>query len=460
MDLVQRVSLFYTLFSLLLVPIELYLAFLVLKRDKHDIRNRRFFFFALSMIGFLLTNFFADALTSYVPLIWTLRFYFVSTTLLTTFIFLFVFVFPTIRPVKTFVYWGLVVYGILASCASLTPLIVQNVTVEPWGANIVGGPFFTPYNLLNLVLMIALFVTLVRLYLKSKGIERRQTFILSLGFFSFFVVNLVVNIILPIATGTAQWARYGSYASVVFLACTAYAIVAYQLFDIRVVIARTIIYTSLLAMIMAVYGLTVYLFASLFGNQANSNLAASLVTTTILAFSFDPLKNWIANKTDGWLYKKEYEQQEVTRILSEKLSNVVGLDEGLDVVMHQLTDTLHLSHAVTYVFQTGEFGKPEVKRSRDVGYANPTAITLEEHDLLVDYFSQHGAILSIPQLEQQINMEEEAIAHNRIAELSQNRSSFLREHAVKKTVLEKLKKLEASVALPLQLHLQQPLKSV
>ena len=47
------------------------------------------------------------------------------------------------------------------------------------------------------------------------------------------------------------------------------------------------------------------------------------------------------DRTDSWLFKKEYQEQEVLGELAKKLNNVVALDEALEILMQTIIKTLH-----------------------------------------------------------------------------------------------------------------------
>ena len=450
MDL-SRVGLFYTIAVAIIVPLEVFIGYLILRRDHLDRRNQLFFTFAMAMVIFVITNYLADAVTKPELLTWILRIYFLSTTVMTGAIFFFSFIFPKERSVHPFFKWFLGIFTVAGSIISLSPLLVQSVIATPKTAAIQGGTLLNPYNMLNLVILLVLLVVLTIFSIKSTGQSRRQMFSLAIGFYAFFIANLVVNIILINPDGTAPYARYGSYAAVFFLVSTTYAITAQHLFDIRVFISRAIIYSLLVSFSMTIYGVTVYFITSLIGTVQSSIILVSFITAGALAYSFDPLRQRIAEITDSWLFKKEYEQQEVTKKLSERLTNVIGLDEGLDAVMHTLAETLHLDHAVTYVFQTGDMGKQVVKRSRNIGYSDVRNLELTERDFMIHYFTTHPATVLLRNMEEQYIREEKTIHGDTHGKVYMT-SADLRSHAIRKVIIDKLHALDIGVAIPL--HLQ------
>ncbi len=446
---------------LLIIPFELGLSFLVLFQDRRsDYRNRLFFVFALSMVGFLITNYLADGLTDRLIATWDLRLYFVFTSILTSSIFLFSFVFPqnlNVRPL-----WRnlVIAYGVVASLLSLTPLIVKDVKVESWGSNVVGGPAFFPYNILNLVILVTLLIFLFVSYRRSKGTARSQAFFLFLGFFIFFVVNLVVNVVIPIITATNQLARYGSFASAFFVGFTAYAIVAHHLFDIRVIIRRTVVYTGLLAFALGTYSMVIYFFTALFGGQNNfdaRSFVTNLIAAGFIAVGYEPLRIRLTEKTDSFLFKKEYEEQAVLSALTKQLNDVIALDEALEIMMQTIVKVLHLHHAVTFIFQPAENGEIGVKRIKQIGYSSMSHLYLNERDFTTKYFTSHPGIATLVNLQQELEVEKHKfnyISKKDVTKLPKDAGELIRQHAIKDSVVKKLKSLNASIAIPLHLSNQ------
>ena len=455
---ISRVSLFYTLVMLVVIPIEVFVGILVLKQNTQSVKNRYFALFALLTAFFSATNYFADVITRPELAILDLRLYFISTSLITVVIFLFLFVFPQEIKVKSWIRNTLAIAGSIAAILSATPLIVQDVEIKTWGSNVVGGPLFMPYNLINLVGLIGFCVFLIRTIRRSKGNARRQLRLLAWGFAIFFVVNLVVNVIMPIVTGTAQYARYGGYASAVFVAFATYAIVAQHLFDIRVVIRRTVIFATLLSFVFIVYAAIILLFTTIFQERTTTvnSFIANLIAALLIGFSFEPLQRWISERTDKWLFKKEYEQQSVLKELSEKLNNVIAMDEAIETVMHVMAKVLHLHHAVTYVFQQAEHGGQAIKRIKQIGYAATQRLILEDKDFTIDYFCHHPQTVLLSDIQLELEREKVLINDKKHPEEYKSLSEFIRAHAIKAAMYKKLESMDIAVAMPLWLK-EQPI---
>src|SRR5215218_5889653 len=78
------------------------------------------------------------------------------------------------------------------------------------------------------------------------------------------------------------------------------AIVRYHLYDINVVINRTLVYGALMACVVGIYVLAVVALGTLF--QAQSNLAVSLLATGLVAVLFQPLRGRLQRGVNRLMY--------------------------------------------------------------------------------------------------------------------------------------------------------------
>jgi len=238
-------------------------------------------------------------------------------------------------------------------------------------------------------------------------------------------------------------------------------ILQYQLFDVRIIIRRTIVYTTLLTALFLTYGIIILLFAQLlpYGSFNQNTLIPNFIASLVIGFSFDPLRRWLQDRTDAFLYKKEYQQQSVLRDLSSNLNNVIGLDEALEIVMQTITKTIKVHHAVSYVFQPAENSGLAIKRIKQIGYQNTKNLLLQDRDFTVDYFANNPQILTTNALLDTLEDEEKEIEElsHRSKDKNKNLDNLgevIREHARKQTVLRKLRTLDAEIAVPLHLDKQ------
>jgi signal transduction histidine kinase len=112
-------------------------------------------------------------------------------------------------------------------------------------------------------------------------------------------------------------------------AAIAIAVLKYRLYDIDVVISRTLVYGALAAFITAVYvGIAVGI-GSLVGSGGKPNLGLSILATAIVAVGFQPLRERLQKVADRLVYGKRATPYEVLSHFSERVAESYASDEVL-----------------------------------------------------------------------------------------------------------------------------------
>ena len=125
------------------------------------------------------------------------------------------------------------------------------------------------------------------------------------------------------------------------------AILKYRLYDIDVLINRTLVYGALTAILVGVYfGATVLLqrlFVVLSGEQSILALAAS---TLAIAALFAPLRRRIQRFIDKRFYRRKYDARKILEAFSARLRHETDLDalsDDLVGVVRQAMQRVHFS---------------------------------------------------------------------------------------------------------------------
>jgi signal transduction histidine kinase len=131
------------------------------------------------------------------------------------------------------------------------------------------------------------------------------------------VGNLVSNLLIIGGFGVALPAAIGV------------AILKYRLYDIDIVINRTVVFGALAAFITAVYVGIVVGIGSLIGSQAQPNLLLSIVATAVVAVAFQPVRERVQRLANRLVYGKRATPYEVLADFSERMSETLAPDEVL-----------------------------------------------------------------------------------------------------------------------------------
>ncbi len=130
----------------------------------------------------------------------------------------------------------------------------------------------------------------------------------------------------------------------------AIAILRYRLFDIDVIINRTLVYGSLTAILGGIYfGSVVILQALLRGITGTTSSVVLVVSTLLIAVLFQPLRYRLQNAIDRGFYREKYNAARVVDQFSASLQQNVDLDEVTAILLNTVELTMHPSQMSLWI---------------------------------------------------------------------------------------------------------------
>jgi len=256
----------------------------------------------------------------------------------TSTIFLFMYVFPDGHFVPRWARWPA-----LVSIAVIVP-----GTLFPYSSLSVWR-----YPLLNALVSVGIFgaIVLVQIYRYkwvSDATQRQQTkwvvlgiVAAAVGYCMFLVLNLLQGGVLISLIGYTA----ALFLLVLLMITIVVAVLRYRLYDIDLLINRTLVYGSLTALLVLVYfgGVTATqaIFRALTGQ--GSTLAV-VVSTLVIAALFNPLRRTIQSFIDRRFYRGKYDARKTLEAFSAKLRHETDLVALSDDLVGVVRDTMQPSH--------------------------------------------------------------------------------------------------------------------
>jgi hypothetical protein len=249
---------------------------------------------------------------------------------------------------------------ILTTCAAITTSIFQPVLNDPPFEGVVNPLGFAPPQALLAPLsyigwpgmaasfLLAALAMILRLR-RSHGEERQQLKWLT-----------AAAAILPLGSVSGVVLYYLGYDSIagflaifsivpIFLAA-GYAILRYRLYDIDLIINRTLVYGALSVMLAAVY------FGSVAGLQrllspltGESNQLATVASTLLIAALFTPLRRRIQEFIDRRFYRRKYDAVTTLEAFSMKLRDETDLDTLGSGLVSVVRETMQPEHVTLWL---------------------------------------------------------------------------------------------------------------
>ena len=224
---------------------------------------------------------------------------------------------------------------------------------------------YTMAPLLYVAVALSLFMRLRR----ATGVERQQ-----LKWFAYaaatFALGVVLNIII-FAIDTPPWFEWAGEA--IFTAAgtaitisIGIAILRYRLYDIDLLINRTLVYGALTATLALIYfggvATTQAIFRALTSQEQQPQLAI-VVSTLVIAALLSPLRRGIQSFIDRRFYRSKYDARKTLEAFNTRLRDETDLEALNDDLVGVVRETMQPAHVSLWLRpdtpSTKESGAPD-----------------------------------------------------------------------------------------------------
>lgn len=225
--------------------------------------------------------------------------------------------------------------------------------VNPFGIGALGGALDLASAvgrigafLLILIAAVGLVIRLVR----ARGDERQQ-----LKWVAYVGSVIGVGVLGTILLGGNP--QLQDFAFAVLLAgfviglpvATAIAVLKYRLYDIDIVINKTILFGAMAAFITLVYVAIVVGIGHLAGTGGKPNLGLSILATALVAIAFQPVRERVQRLANRLVYGKRATPYEVLAQFSERVAGVYSSEEVLPRMARVLADGTGAARADVWI---------------------------------------------------------------------------------------------------------------
>ena len=273
--------------------------------------------------------------------------------------------FPTGKPLSTRWRWVSIITIIWASIFVLGATFSMNL------GEISGNSFPNPFGLISievfeswlrfwfpglLVITVLSVTALILRYRRSSKLERMQINWLLFSCMLFTMVYLLIGVL---DLGDSQ--TFAGYLTGVLFGLTlmlvpisiAIAILRYHLWDIDVIIRRTLVYSILTVLLALVYFGGVTLLQGLFSRFTGEQSSAAIVLSTLsIAALFNPLHTRIRSFIDRRFYRSRYDSEKTLASFSAHLREEVNLDDLRTHITSVVEETFQPAHVSVFLLSS------------------------------------------------------------------------------------------------------------
>jgi hypothetical protein len=244
-----------------------------------------------------------------------------------------------------------------------------------------GGSFFptSPFNTDNLPGLLAALLVLVafgslifaqiyRYFWISTPVQRQQSKWIVLGIMATVIYFIALDILTALNPALSQanslsslFAEASYFLAVLIVPLAiAFSILRYRLWDIDLLINRTLVYAILTGILALVYFGCVFLLQNIIGGltgQARQSPVIVVGSTLAIAVLFQPLRRRIQAIIDLRFYRRKYDAERTLAAFSATLRNEMDLSQLSEHVVAVVQETMQPAHVSLWLRPPHHGGK-------------------------------------------------------------------------------------------------------
>jgi MFS family permease len=211
--------------------------------------------------------------------------------------------------------------------------------------DVLGAPVF-------LVLVASVILSMISVavrFRRSRDVERQQ---LKWVGASALVVGLTLAstpIIFTTPSLNGLWIVLFPLAAATIPISAAVAILKYRLYDIDVIVNRTLVYAALTAVLVATYAGGVLIFRTILDPVTGDNDIAIAASTLAVAALFGPARRRVQAFIDRRFYRSRYDAQQTLEAFGARLRDEVDLNTLSADILGVVSDTVQPRHASVWL---------------------------------------------------------------------------------------------------------------
>jgi hypothetical protein len=277
--------------------------------------------------------------------------------------FAFFYLFPDGRFVPRWTRWALIVLALYGACLLFAP---DGAPLDPavW-------PPLLPNILISGLFGTMVFAQLYRYLRVSEPIERLQTKWVVFGSTVALALALTPSVFTDVfptllrpgvshVLYTLTEATVGNLSLLLIPLSIGIAILRYHLWDIDLLINRTLVYGALTGILVLVYLGGVVALQALFRYLIGQNSALAVVASTlVIAALFNPLRRRIQSFIDRRFYRRKYDARKTLEAFSAQLRDETDLNALSDDLVGVVRETMQPAHVSLWL-------RPDTASKKDV----------------------------------------------------------------------------------------------
>ena len=239
-------------------------------------------------------------------------------------------------------------FGSFFAAAFLIPRVATWDVPNPYAVNSDPGFADTVFGIAAMLMMLSVVAAAVRLasrVRRSSGVRRQQ-----LKWFAYAAVYASVSLVFSAIPATTEvGSKFAVFGIISIAIASAIAVLKYRLYDIDLVINRTLVYAVLTAVLALLYVGLVFGFQTLLSPvTAESDLAIAGSTLAVAAL-FRPVRSRVQDFIDRRFYRRKFDAERTVAEFNVRLRDEVELEAVTGRLIDVARDTMQPAHVSVWL---------------------------------------------------------------------------------------------------------------
>lgn len=216
--------------------------------------------------------------------------------------------------------------------------------------------------------------------------QRHGASIVFLGTLFGVLPFVILAVAFPFFLHTERFLFFGVAPLMLVPLTFAYAIVRFQLLNIRVILRKSLLYTLTTAFVTAIYALAIAFANHVFrGTAVAGSIYFPVFFALAIVLLFEPLRQHLQEPVDRFFFAERHRLQEALVRLGEAMTDEVELGPIVTQLIDRLPEILHLHFAALYILRNKAL----------VRIAGPEKVPskLPANNLLFRHLKSHSSLL-------------------------------------------------------------------
>jgi phosphoserine phosphatase RsbU/P len=257
-------------------------------------------------------------------------------------------------------------------------------------------------NIINSVLVIAAWISLIINYSKLKSKEEKKPVAIILAAFTIGIVAGIYTATIAPAISDFIYNSPEYYTPIILIVLTplafAYSIFKYQLMDVSVVVKNTIVYGAATITVALIYFLVIFLLGQTISQAIGTQYQGVIFGVIFILFAliFQSTKNNFQDFITARFYPEQFAYQKVLLKFSNDVSTVVGLENILDSMQETYVNALMINK---FGILINDNNNRKLELVRCTGISNKNLDIMKSN--ILNFINEKSLILKKPVIEQE-----------------------------------------------------------